>query len=93
MCLVELGYAIGLWISALLLIPQMIRLYKIKDSQGLSIFTFGGNSLLQFCFLRYSYTNHDYFWMFGYMVGLLLSGAIAIMIFKYRRKPDFQIKS
>lgn len=53
--LAEIGFAVSLLANAVLFIPQIVKLMKIKNSEGVSTITFLGFNVIQIL-LRYMVT-------------------------------------
>ena len=81
---IDIIFGIGLFINAMLFIPQSIRIYQCKNSKDLSLTTFIGFWLTQLSSVIYGYLHKDYILMFGYILALFTCGIVIIMIFKYR---------
>jgi len=83
---IETLFGIALFANAVLFVPQIVRLYKTKDAQGLSLITFIGFCLIQTLTILHGYLAKDYLLITGYIFSLLTCGAVTIMIFYYRYK-------
>ncbi len=83
--IVNFIFAAGLFINAMLFIPQAIRIYKKKHSGDLSLTTFVGFVLTQFSAILYGYLNNDYILMGGYILAIITCGMVTLLIFKYRK--------
>jgi two-component system, OmpR family, aerobic respiration control sensor histidine kinase ArcB len=83
-------FALALVMNALLFIPQALRLYKTRSSQGLSLFTFGGFLLIQGAILVHGLIHQDYLLSIGYLLSILSCGTVVVLIFLYHNpKPLF----
>lgn len=83
---IEVIFGLGLFINAVLFVPQIIRLYKTKNSDEVSLLTFGGFWVLQFFTLLHGYLHKDYLLMFGFILSLITCGTVTAMIIFYRYK-------
>ncbi len=83
--IIEFLFGIGLFINAFLFVPQIIKLYKKKDSEELSLITFGGFSILQFLTILHGYFHKDYLLMLGFALSLLTCGTVTFLIMVYRK--------
>lgn len=81
---IEILFSLGLFINALLFIPQAIKLYQTKNSKELSLLTFGGFVIIQFFTLLHGYLHKDYLLMLGYFLSILTCGLVLVLIIKYR---------
>lgn len=79
-------FAIGLFINALLFVPQIIKLWRIKESKDLSLVMFGGFNLIQIFAVLHGYMNQDYILMIGFLLSLITSGAVTFLIVFYKLK-------
>jgi len=82
--IIETIFSLGLFFNAVLFVPQIIRLYKIKNSKSFSLATFIGFNLIQFFVILHGYLHADYLLVFGTALSLLTSGALTILIFYYK---------
>lgn len=85
---IALLFGLGLFINALLFIPQIIRLYKSKNSTGVSLITFGGFTFLQLLAIFHGYFQNDYTLMIGYLFSVLTCGTVFILILFYRNPTN-----
>lgn len=83
---IEIIFGLGLFINAALFIPQIIKLYKTKNAQGLSLLTFAGFNLIQLFTVLHGYLHRDYLLMLGYVLSLIACGTVTAMIIYYRNK-------
>jgi len=87
--IIDIFFSLGLFINAALFIPQAIKLYRVKNSQGLSLVTFGGFNLIQLSILLHGYMTKDYLLVIGYALSLITCGAVTLLILLYRIKNVF----
>ena len=57
--IVDIIFAAGLFVNAMLFIPQAWRIYKKKEAQDLSVITFLGFWITQISAIFYGYFSHD----------------------------------
>lgn len=81
---IETVFSLGLFLNALLFIPQMIRLYQKKNSRELSLLTFAGFNFIQFFTILHGYLNNDYLLMIGFVLSFISCGMVTAMIVYYR---------
>jgi MtN3 and saliva related transmembrane protein len=84
--LVDIIFGAGLFVNAVLFIPQAIKIYKNKHANDISLITFVGFILTQLAAILYGYLHKDYILMVGYMLAILTCGAVTALAFKYRNK-------
>ena len=88
--IVEIFFVLGLLVNAILYVPQAIRLYKLKSSEGISFITFFGFTLIQIFTTLHGYIHHDIFLMLGTVFGVLTCGTVAFQIIYYgKRKREY----
>jgi MtN3 and saliva related transmembrane protein len=81
---VETIFSLGLFINAILFVPQIIRLYQKKDSREVSLLTFGGFNVIQFFTILHGYIHSDYLLMIGFIASFITCGIVTGMIIYYR---------
>lgn len=84
--IIEVIFSLGLFINAALFVPQIIKLYRKKDSSELSILTFSGFNLIQLSTLFHAYFLHDYLLMIGMILSLITCGSVTSLILFYKFK-------
>ncbi len=84
--LVAVFFSIALFVNAALFMPQILRLWRTKNPEGLSLITFGGFNLIQILAIMHGYLNQDYVLAVGFSLSLLTCGLITALIFYYRFK-------
>ncbi len=82
--LADVLFGIALFINGILFIPQVIKLYRKKDSQELSLLTFGGFNIIQLATAVHGYFYQDMILMVGALFSLLTCALITILIIVYR---------
>lgn len=85
---VEYLFGLGLFINALLFVPQIIQLYRSKDAEGISLLTFSGFCFLQLLAILHGYFRHDHVLMIGYFFSIVTCGTVTILIFIYKKSPQ-----
>ncbi len=83
---IDIIFGLGLFINAMLFIPQAFRLIQKKESRDLSLTTFIGFCLTQLSAIIYGYLHSDYILMFGYTFALIACGTVTCLIIIYRMK-------
>jgi MtN3 and saliva related transmembrane protein len=82
--IIEIFFSAGMFINALLFIPQVIKLLKTKDSHDLSLLTFAGFNLIQLFILLHGLIHHDYLLLAGAGLSLLTCGTITVLIIVFK---------
>ena len=82
--IIETIFSLGLFINAALFIPQIIQLYKIKDSKGFSLITFVGFNITQLFIVLHGILHKDYLLIIGYLLSFFTCGIVTLMIIYYR---------
>ncbi|MBQ7674446.1 MAG: hypothetical protein IJT36_08070 [Alphaproteobacteria bacterium] len=81
---IEFVFGAGLFINALLFIPQALEIYRTKDSQGQSLLTFAGFNVIQLFTIFHACIHDDHILLWGYLLSLLTCGAVTALIIYYR---------
>lgn len=84
--IVDFIFGAGLFMNALLFVPQIIKLYRTKNSKDVSKITFVGFCLMQASAIAYGYFHDDPVLLFGYVLSLVTCGITTVLIFKYSVK-------
>ena len=82
--IIEILFSVVLTINAAIFIPQIIKLYKAKSSDGLSFLTFFGFNFMQLLGVMHCYYKQDFFPMFGWLASLLTCSTVTIILMYYR---------
>ncbi|MDR0617456.1 MAG: hypothetical protein LBG23_01590 [Endomicrobium sp.] len=83
---IEAVFGVGMFVNAVLFLPQAIKLYKTKSSKGISLITFSGFNIIQLSSVLHGYIHKDYIFMFGMLVSLFFCGSISFLIIYYKIK-------
>lgn len=84
--IIEVGFSLGLFINAILFVPQIIQLIRVKDAKGLSLLTFGGFSIIQLFVVLHGILMKDYLLTIGYLISLLTCSILTVLIIFYKIK-------
>ncbi|MCK4608685.1 MAG: hypothetical protein KAT71_04310 [Gammaproteobacteria bacterium] len=82
--IVDSIFSLGLFINAILFVPQIIALYSAKKSCNFSALTFVGFNVIQLSFILHGLVIHDYLLAAGYLLSLITCGVVTVLIFYYR---------
>lgn len=80
----EFLFSMGLFLNAALFVPQAIQLYRTKETDGVSLLTFGGFCVLQILAVLHGYLHKDYILMIGYFLSILTCGTVTLLILLYK---------
>lgn len=83
---VEAIFGLGLFINAALFIPQIIKLYRLKNSDEFSLVTFAGFNIIQLFAVWHGYLHNDYVLVLGFALSFITCGCVTALILVYRRK-------
>ncbi len=81
---IESVFSIGLFINAVLFIPQIIRLYKAKHAHDVSLLTFAGFNIISVFIFLHAFIRNDLLLMLGYALTLITNTTVTILIIWYR---------
>lgn len=82
---IELMFGLGLFFNALLFIPQAIKLFKTKNSNDVSLITFGGFNITQVFTILHGYLNKDYVLMWGFLLSFVFCSVVTFLIILYKK--------
>lgn len=82
---VEVIFSIGLFINAILFVPQAIKIYRQKHANDVSLVTFFGFNVLQFFTMLHGYFLRDYILMIGFLFSFITCGLVTILIIYYHK--------
>jgi two-component system, OmpR family, aerobic respiration control sensor histidine kinase ArcB len=83
---VQLAFGAGLFVNALLFVPQSVRIIKEKSAKGVSLFTFLGLLLIQFTLVLYGIVERDYLLIIGCVASMVAYSSVAALVLLYRKK-------
>jgi MtN3 and saliva related transmembrane protein len=81
---VAVAFGLGLLCNALLFVPQVLALWRKKNSDGVSLLTFGGFSVLQAIGIVHGFYQHDRSLILGMAASLITCGAVTSLTLFYR---------
>lgn len=84
--LIEASFSLGMFINALLFIPQAIEIIRNKASKNVSFITFFGFLLIQLSVLMHGLLREDYLLAIGTFVSMITCGWVVILILYYQIK-------
>lgn len=85
---VDIVFSLGLFINAMLFIPQAITLYRNKHANDVSLVTFLGFNVLQFFTVLHGYLVGDYILMIGFLLSFITCSIVTGLIFYYNKRQD-----
>jgi two-component system, OmpR family, aerobic respiration control sensor histidine kinase ArcB len=84
--IIEFIFASALFINASLFVPQAIKIFKEKNSIGISLITFLGFLIIQFVIVLHGIFNHDLLLTFGYLLSMITCSAVVILALIYKKQ-------
>ena len=81
---VAVVFGLGLVCNALLFVPQVLALWRKKNSEGVSLLTFGGFSVLQAIGIVHGFYQHDRSLVLGMAASLITCGTVTSLTLFYR---------
>lgn len=81
-------FSLGLFFNAALFIPQALALFKKKQANGLSLFTFAGFNVMQFFTVLHGVLEKDYILALGFGLSFITCGMVTLLILIYRKAPS-----
>ena len=85
--IIEIVFSSGLFINAMLFIPQIIQLYKTKNATGFSLTTFAGFNLIQLFTVLHGILHHDILLSVGMFLSFITCGIVTGLIIFYKSRP------
>ncbi len=82
--IVAIIFGLGLGCNALLFVPQALALWRKKSSEGVSLLTFGGFSVLQAIGIVHGFYQRDLSLILGMAASLLTCGTVTALTVFYR---------
>ncbi|GHU19948.1 hypothetical protein FACS189472_10480 [Alphaproteobacteria bacterium] len=82
--LIEAVFGFGMFINAVLFIPQAIKIYNTKSADGVSLATFAGFCVIQFFTVLHGYIHQDHILMFGNALSLICCATVTFLIIIYK---------
>lgn len=82
--IIETVFSACLFINALLFIPQAIKLYRTKETKGLSLLTFSGFNFIQLFTVLHAYINNDNVLFIGMLLSLITCGSVTGLLVFYQ---------
>lgn len=84
--LVSLVFGAGLFVNALLFVPQALAIWRKKTAEGVSLLTFAGFSAMQFVGALHGYLGGDFALMLGMAASFVTCSSVAILALVYTRR-------
>ncbi|GHT95843.1 hypothetical protein FACS1894122_13720 [Alphaproteobacteria bacterium] len=81
---IEAVFGFGMFINAVLFLPQAVKIYKTKNTDGISLATFAGFCVIQFFTVLHGYIHQDHILMFGSVLGLIFCAIVTFLIIIYK---------
>lgn len=82
--------SLGLFMNAVLFIPQSIKIYKEKDSRDVSLVTFCGFFMIMIVLVLHGIIIGDWILAVGYSLSMLTCGAVILLTIIYRNSAQKQ---
>jgi MtN3 and saliva related transmembrane protein len=83
-------FGLGLFLNALLFVPQAIAIWRTGSARGVSIFTFAGFNVMQAIGVIHGFLEHDLALAVGMLASLLTCGTVTILAVVYEAKGGSQ---
>jgi MtN3 and saliva related transmembrane protein len=81
---IEIVFGIGMFLNAMLFIPQAIKIYKTKNAKEISITTFIGFNVIQIFTILHGCVHNDAILIFGNILSFTLCAVVSGLAIKYR---------
>ncbi len=77
---INIFFEFGLFLNAILFVPQAIKIYYRRSAKGLSLITFSGFNVIQILMILHGFFHHDIMLVIGMLLSLITCGAVTIGI-------------
>ena len=84
--IVAVVFGLGLIGNALLVVPQILAVWRKKSDEGISLVTFGGFNVLQAIAIVHGFYQHDIALIQGMAASLLTCGSVTALTLFYRAR-------
>jgi len=84
--IVAVAFGLGLLCNALLFVPQALALWRKKNSEEVSLLTFGGFNVLQAIGIVHGVYQHDLSLILGMAASFLSCGTVTSLTLLYRMR-------
>jgi len=86
--IIEISFSLGLFINAVLFIPQIMRIVKSKSAKEISFITFFGFWLIQLSTVLHGVLKKDYLLTYGTILSMITCGYVVWLIMYYRLRKS-----
>lgn len=83
---VESFFITSLFVNAVLFFPQIIQLYRCKDSESVSFITFAGFEIINIFTMWHGYLHHDLLLGNGTLLSVVTNGIVVLQILYYKKR-------
>jgi MtN3 and saliva related transmembrane protein len=80
-------FGFGMALNALLFVPQALSIWRTRQTEGVSLVTFGGFNALQALGVLHGVLQRDWSLATGMAVSLMTCGSVTLLTLVYRRRP------
>lgn len=85
---VEFVFAMGLFVNAMLFVPQAMEIYRVKSAQGQSLLAFAGFNVIQVFTALHAYFREDYILLIGTFASFITCGLVTFAIAFYKSRAS-----
>jgi len=84
--IVDVSVDLALFINALLMLPLIVKILQVKNSNDFSLITYGGFNLFQLAMILHGFFVHDLVLILGMSFCFILNSLTVILIILYRQR-------
>jgi|SRR5271163_1798762 len=84
--IIAILFGFGLFVNALIFVPQAVAIWRARSATGVSILTFAGFNVMQAIGVAHGYFAHDPALMFGMLAALLSCGTVTSLAVLFQSK-------
>jgi MtN3 and saliva related transmembrane protein len=82
--IVSILFGLGLFLNALIFVPQAIAIWRARTAKGVSILTFAGFNVMQAIGVAHGYFAHDLALSLGMLASLVTCGTVTGLAIAFR---------
>lgn len=83
---IDILFSLGLLAAGLLMIPQIIKLIRVKNSKDFSLLSYAGFNIFQLGMVLHGVFQHDLALVIGMSLCFILNLSTVVLIVRYRQR-------
>ena len=86
--IISTNFGIGSFLNVIFLFSQLWRIFKVKNSQGVSMITYAGFAYINLATVLYAWKLNASIMYYAYLASLIVNVGIIIAITIYRKNKN-----